>query len=70
MCCGCNNERKTSWECDGGGGIDIEVYQTEEEYPVEFLNQWEMELKMLEDWLDDPELEGGFQGIAKPEETC
>jgi hypothetical protein len=29
-----------------------------------------MELKMLEDWLDNPELEDGFQGIAKVEETC
>jgi hypothetical protein len=44
--------------------------RTEEEYPVELLNQWEMELKMLEDGLDNPELEDGCQGIAKPEETC
>jgi hypothetical protein len=25
------------------------------------LTQWEMELKMLEDWLDNPELEDGYQ---------
>ena len=25
---------------------------------------------MLEDWLDNPELEDGFQGISKVEETC
>jgi hypothetical protein len=43
---------------------------TEEEYRVELLTQWEMELKMLEDWLDNPEPEDGFQEIAKPEETC
>jgi hypothetical protein len=42
----------------------------EEEHPVEFLTQWEMELKMLEDWLDNPEPEDGFQEIAKPEEMC
>jgi hypothetical protein len=44
--------------------------QTKEEYPVEFLKQWEMKLKMLEDWLDNPELEDGCQGITKTEETC
>jgi hypothetical protein len=44
--------------------------QTKEEYPVEFIKQWEMKLKMLEDWLDNPELEDGCQGIAKTEETC
>jgi hypothetical protein len=27
---------------------------TEEDYRVELLNQWEMELKMMEDWLDNP----------------
>jgi hypothetical protein len=43
---------------------------TKEEHPVEFLTQWEMELKMLEDWLDSPEPEGGCQEIAMPEETC
>jgi hypothetical protein len=41
-----------------------------EEHTVEFLTQWEMELKMLEDWLDNPEPEDGFQEIAMPEETC
>jgi hypothetical protein len=25
---------------------------------------------MLEDWLDNPEPEDGFQGISKVEETC
>jgi hypothetical protein len=39
------------------------------ECPVELLTQWELELKELEDWLDCPELEGGCQGIAMPEET-
>jgi hypothetical protein len=40
-----------------------------EEHPVELLTQWEMELKALEDWLGNPEPEGGFQEIAMPEET-
>ena len=26
----------------------------EEEHIVEIITQWEMELKMLEDWLDNP----------------
>jgi hypothetical protein len=42
----------------------------EEEYPVVLLIQWEMDLKMLEDWLDNPKPKYGCQGIAKPEETC
>ena len=42
----------------------------EEEYQVDLLNEYDMELKMLEDWLDNPELEDGFQGISKVEETC
>jgi hypothetical protein len=29
----------------------------------EFLAQWEKELKMLEDWLNNPEPEDGFQHI-------
>jgi hypothetical protein len=41
-----------------------------EEDPIEFLTQWEIELKMLKDWLDHTELEDGCQEIAKPEETC
>jgi hypothetical protein len=27
---------------------------TKEEHTVEFITQWETELKMLEDWLDNP----------------
>jgi hypothetical protein len=41
---------------------------TEGECPVELLTQWELELKALEDWLVNPEPEGGCQGIAMPEE--
>jgi hypothetical protein len=41
---------------------------TEGECPVELLTQWELELKALEDWLDNPEPEGGCQEIAMPEE--
>jgi len=42
----------------------------EGEHPTEFLTQWEMDLKMLEDWLDNPKLEGGYQEISMPGETC
>jgi hypothetical protein len=41
---------------------------TEGENPVQLLTQWELELRALEDWLDNPELEGGFQKIAMPKE--
>jgi hypothetical protein len=41
---------------------------TEGERPVELLTQWELELKALEDWLGNPEPEGGCQEIAMPEE--
>jgi hypothetical protein len=34
------------------------------------LTQWEMELNMLEDWLDSQEPEGGSQELAKPEERA
>jgi hypothetical protein len=40
-----------------------------EQHLVELLTQWEMELKALEDWLDSPEPEGGFQEIAMAKET-
>jgi hypothetical protein len=39
------------------------------ECPIELLTQWELDLRELEDWLDSPGLEGGFQEIAMPEET-
>jgi hypothetical protein len=42
---------------------------TEEEHPFELLNQWEMELKALEDWLDSLEPEVGCHEIAMPKET-
>jgi hypothetical protein len=42
---------------------------TEGEHPVELLTRWELELKELEDWLDGPELGGGFHNIAMLEET-
>jgi hypothetical protein len=29
--------------------------EEEEEHTVEMLTQWEIELRMLEDWLDNPE---------------
>jgi hypothetical protein len=32
-----------------------------EDHTVELLTQWEMYLKLLEDWLDNPELEKYFQ---------
>jgi len=41
----------------------------EEEHPVELLTQCEMELKVLEDWLDNIELEGGYHEIVMPKET-
>jgi hypothetical protein len=41
---------------------------TEGEHPVELFTQWELELKALEDWLGNPEPEGGYQEIAMPEE--
>jgi hypothetical protein len=42
----------------------------EEENPIVLLIQWEMDLTMLEDWLDNRKPKYGCQGIAKPEETC
>ena len=33
--------------------------EDEEENIVEILTQWEMELRMLEDWLDNPESKDG-----------
>ena len=41
-----------------------------DEHTVEFLTHWEMELKMLEDWLDNPEPEGGCHEIAMLGKTC
>jgi hypothetical protein len=41
----------------------------EEDHSVNSLTQWEMELKMLEDWLSSLEPEGGFHEIAMTEET-
>jgi hypothetical protein len=41
----------------------------EEEHPIESLTQWEMELKMLEDWLSSLEPEGGYNEISIPEDT-
>jgi hypothetical protein len=39
-----------------------EAAQGEEgEHTVEMLTQWEIELRMLEDWLDNPELADDFQ---------
>jgi hypothetical protein len=35
-----------------------------EENSDEFLTQWEKELKMLEDWLDNPKPEDGCQKIV------
>jgi hypothetical protein len=35
--------------------------EEEEEHIVEILTQWEMELRMLEDWLDNPESKDGCQ---------
>jgi len=39
-----------------------------EEHIVELLNQWEMELNFLEDWLDNPEPKYGLQEMVMPEE--
>jgi hypothetical protein len=35
--------------------------EEEEEHTVEMLTQWEIELRMLEDWLDNPEPADGCQ---------
>jgi hypothetical protein len=40
-----------------------------EEHPIELFTQWEMELKILEDWLDSLEPRGGCHEIAMPEDT-
>jgi hypothetical protein len=52
------------------GGKQLETIEEEEEHilmsipigehPVELLTQWELELKALEDWLDNPEPKDGF----------
>jgi hypothetical protein len=36
----------------------------EGEHLVELFTQWELDLKALEDWLENPELEGGCREIA------
>jgi hypothetical protein len=41
----------------------------EGEFLVESLNQWEMELKAMEDWLGSPKQGGSFHEIAMPKET-
>jgi hypothetical protein len=41
----------------------------EGEHPVGLLTQRELELKVLEDWLDHLKPEGGYHKIAMPEET-
>ena len=50
-------------------GHILKYVHTEEEYPVELLTQWKMELKALEDWFDIPKPEGGFHSIAMPGKT-
>jgi hypothetical protein len=41
--------------------ISEDTQGEEEEHIVEMLTQWEIELRMLEDWLDNPELVDVFQ---------
>jgi hypothetical protein len=41
----------------------LKSISTKEEHPVESLTQWEMELKMMEDWLSIPKLVGGCHEI-------
>jgi hypothetical protein len=41
----------------------------EREHPVELFTQWELELRALEDWLDNPEPKGGCQETTMIEET-
>jgi hypothetical protein len=38
-----------------------------EENSDEFLTQWEQELKMLEDWLDNPKLEDSHEDCKRRE---
>jgi hypothetical protein len=48
----------------------LKFVSTEDEHPVESLTQWEMELKMMEDWLSSLKPGGGCHEIVMPEETC
>jgi hypothetical protein len=48
----------------------LKYTKIEEEHALESLTQWEMELKILEDWLDSLEPEGGCQKISISEEMC
>jgi hypothetical protein len=38
--------------------------EEEREHSNYMLTPWEMELKLLEDWLDNPEAEDGYQEIV------
>jgi hypothetical protein len=42
----------------------MSVPSEKEEHSDELLTQWEQEMKMLEDWLDNPEPEDGCQEIV------
>jgi hypothetical protein len=64
MCCICNNRRKTTRDCHRGGEGEIhQMYSLAEEevHAVKILTPWEKDLEMLEDWLNNPEPEDGFQ---------
>jgi hypothetical protein len=70
------NDFKYNFVCDAGATEEgklvvtvmmkdhiLESFQgeEEEEKTIDMLTQWQMELKMLEDWLENIEPEGGFQ---------
>jgi hypothetical protein len=43
--------------------------EEKEDHLDEFLTQWKKELKMLEDWLNNPELRKDFQDVVMQRET-
>jgi hypothetical protein len=79
------NAFKTNFVCDAGATKEIQperivnVEEEEktlmstpaekEEHSYEFLTQWKKELKMLEDWLKNPELEKDCQDAFMQRET-
>jgi hypothetical protein len=64
MCCRCNNIRnKANIDCqrEEKEQISMSTPAEKEENLDELFAQWEKEMEMLEDWLNNPELEDGSQ---------
>jgi len=79
------NALKTNFVCDAGAAEERQPARTvkeeekektlmsspteKEEHSNEFLTQWKQELKMLEDWLNNPEPEKDCQDAVMQRET-